>query len=117
MSALLIPSAEPTRIDVRMLTSSSRITVVVSGEIDAAIAPGLSGCLTDVLSRPGVDVVELDLRQVTFLDSAGLATLAGAHRSAAASGRMLGLRVAGARAVVRPLQITGLWRVLTVLDA
>ncbi|MFL6096728.1 MAG: STAS domain-containing protein, partial [Blastococcus sp.] len=59
------------------------------------------------------DVRELtvDLGEVTFLDSAGLCVLATAHRRA---GRQdVRLRVlATSRAVVRPLQITGLWDLL-----
>jgi anti-sigma B factor antagonist len=53
----------------------------------------------------------VDLTAVSFLDSAGLCVLAAAHRRAAA--QQVGLRVlASSRAVVRPLQITGLWQLL-----
>ena len=54
----------------------------------------------------------VDLSEVTFLDSAGLSTLAGAHLAAKRSSRTLLLRCGQARAVLRPLQITGLWDVL-----
>jgi len=108
---------DPTRIDVHAATSSSCATVVVSGEIDSTTAPGLRNCLLEVLSRPGSTAVELDLRGVTFLDSAGLSALATAHRSAQAAGRTLHMRCGTTRAVVRPLQITGLWTLFDVLDA
>jgi len=53
----------------------------------------------------------VDLVGVTFLDSAGLCVLAAAHRTAAARG--IGMQVlAASRAVIRPLQITGLWSLL-----
>jgi anti-sigma B factor antagonist len=108
---------DPTRIDVRADTSSSGTTVCVTGEIDSTTAPGLGNCLLEVISRPGTAAVEVDLRGVTFLDSAGLSALATAHRAAQAAGRDLRMRCGTTRAVVRPLQITGLWTVFTVVDA
>jgi anti-sigma B factor antagonist len=108
---------EPTRIDVRAATSSSGTTVCVSGEVDSTTAPGLGNCLLEVIARPGAGTIEVDLREVTFLDSAGLSALATAHRAAQASGRALQMRCGTTRAVVRPLQITGLWSLFTVVDA
>jgi anti-sigma B factor antagonist len=107
---------DPTRIDVRAAPSSSGTTVCVSGEIDSTTAPGLRNCLLEVIARPGSGAVEVDLRQVTFLDSAGLSALATAHRAAEAAGRVLQVRCGTTRAVVRPLQITGLWAVFAVID-
>ena len=108
---------DPTRIDVRAATSSSGTVVCVTGEVDSTTAPGLRSCLLEVIARPGATAVEVDLRGVTFLDSAGLSALATAHRAAAAAGRVLEMRCGTTRAVVRPLQITGLWSVFTVVDA
>jgi anti-sigma B factor antagonist len=116
MTALPI-DIDPTRIDVRAATSSAGTTVRVSGEVDSTTAPGLGNCLLEVIARPGDGTVELDLRGVTFLDSAGLSALATAHRAAQAAGRELQMRCGTTRAVVRPLQITGLWTVFTVVDA
>jgi len=116
MTALPL-DVDPTRIDVRASTSSSGTTVCVTGEVDAITAPGLRSCLLEVVARPGTGPVEVDLRGVTFLDSAGLSALATAHRAAEAAGRELQMRCGTTRAVVRPLQITGLWSVFTVLDA
>ena len=114
MTALPI-DLDPTRIDVRDATSADRCTVTVNGEIDSTTAPGLRNCLLEVLDRPGTVTVEVDLTGVTFLDSAGLSALATAHRTAEAGGRALRMRVGSTRAVVRPLQITGLWDVFTVV--
>jgi anti-sigma B factor antagonist len=108
---------DPTRIDVRAASSASGTVVRVSGEVDSTTAPGLNNCLLEVLSRPGDGVIEVDLREVTFLDSAGLAALATAYRAADAAGRELRMRCGTTRAVIRPLQITGLWSVFTVIDA
>jgi anti-sigma B factor antagonist len=108
---------DPTRIDVRAATSSSGTTVSVTGEVDSITAPGLGNCLLEVIARPGTGTVELDLRGVTFLDSAGLSALATAHRAAQAAGCELHMRCGTTRSVVRPLQITGLWTVFTIVDA
>jgi anti-sigma B factor antagonist len=108
---------EPTRIDVHAATSSSGTTIRVSGEVDSTTAPGLGNCLLEVIARPGASTIEVDLRDVTFLDSAGLSALATAHRAAQAAGRVLQMRCGTTRAVVRPLQITGLWSLFTVVDA
>jgi len=107
---------DPTRIDVHAATSSSGIVVRVSGEVDSTTAPGLRSCLLEVLARPGDAPIEVDLQGVTFLDSAGLSALATAHRAAAAAGRVLQMRCGTTRAVVRPLQITGLWSVFSVVE-
>jgi len=116
MTALPI-EIDPTRIDVRASTSSAGTVVTVSGEVDSTTAPGLRTCLLEVLDRPGTSTVEVDLRGVTFLDSAGLSALAMAHRAAVAADRVLQMRCGTTRAVVRPLQITGLWTVFSVVDA
>jgi anti-sigma B factor antagonist len=115
MTALPI-DIDPTRIDVRAATSSSGTSVCVSGEVDSTTAPGLRNCLLEVIARPGTAAVEVDLRDVTFLDSAGLSALATAHRAAEAAGRVLQMRCGTTRAVVRPLQITGLWAVFSIID-
>jgi anti-sigma B factor antagonist len=101
-------SNELVTFDVSVVGTSA--TVRAAGEIDSTTAPLLSQHLTAQLDA---DVRELtvDLGEVTFLDSAGLCVLATAHRRA---GRQdVRLRVlATSRAVVRPLQITGLWDLL-----
>lgn len=107
---------EPDRIDVQLTTSARGCSVTVHGEIDSTTAPGLRDCLLETLSRSGSAPVEVDLSRVTFLDSAGLSALAAAHRAAGISGRELRIRCGTARAVVRPLQITGLWGVFTIVD-
>jgi anti-sigma B factor antagonist len=92
-------------------------TVTVVGEVDTLGAPVLDGCLDELLAHPDVRAIELDLSGVTFLDSAGLTVLACAHRTAQGAGRVLRMRCGTGRAVLRPLQITGLADVLTLVDA
>jgi len=86
------------------------IRVTAVGEIDSSSAPLLRKHLDAILDG---DVRELtiDLHGVTFLDSAGLCVLASAHRRALGSDVTMRV-LTSSRAVIRPLQITGLWGLL-----
>ena len=83
--------------------------VTVSGEVDSSSAPLLREQL-DALLEGELTELTIDLSGVTFLDSAGLCVLAAAHRRAGSDVRLRVL--ASSRAVIRPLQITGLWQLL-----
>jgi anti-sigma B factor antagonist len=104
-------------LDVRPVVSAGACTVVVAGEVDHLTAPHLREALLGVLCRPHLprDVV-VDLSRVTHLGAAGLTALAVAHRAAADGGRVLHVCCGTARAVIRPLQVTGLWQVLTTAE-
>ena len=65
----------------------------------------------DAVLEGGVEELVVDLSEVTFLDSAGLCVLAAAHRRAGGQGVRMRV-LAASRAVIRPLQITGLWALL-----
>jgi anti-sigma B factor antagonist len=108
----------PGDLDLRIGTSDRgcTVTVTVIGDVDATGAPVLDGCLEELLARPAVGAVELDLSGVTFLDSAGLTVLARAHRSAERAGQVLRMRCGTRRAVLRPLEITGLAGTFTIVD-
>jgi len=86
---------------------SARLTA--TGEIDSSSAPLLREQI-DLLFEGPLSELTIDLSAVTFLDSAGLCVLAAAHRRAGSDVRLRVL--ASSRAVVRPLQITGLWQLL-----
>jgi len=86
------------------------VCVTAVGEIDSTSSPVLRQQLDSLLDGD-VREITVDLGQVTFLDSAGLCVLAAAHRRAVRQD--VALRVlASSRAVIRPLQITGLWDLL-----
>jgi len=98
-------------LDVRRADGS--VCIVATGEIDSSSAPQFRQALEGLLDEPGLSEIVVDLGGVTFLDSAGLCVLAAAHRRT--KGRSVQLRVlATSRAVIRPLQITGLWDLLRV---
>ncbi|TQN42019.1 SpoIIAA-like anti-anti-sigma regulatory factor [Blastococcus colisei] len=86
------------------------VCVAASGEVDSTSASVLRHEL-DVLLDGDVRELTVDLGQVTFLDSAGLCVLAAAHRRAVRQDVTMRV-LASSRAVIRPLQITGLWDLL-----
>ncbi|QVQ52293.1 STAS domain-containing protein [Spiractinospora alimapuensis] len=82
------------------------------GEIDCAVTPALREYLFTAL-RPGMELLVIDLSEITFCDAAGLAVLVGTRHRADRLG--VELRMAGPRAQMRRiLRITGLDRVLTI---
>ena len=88
------------------------VLLTVTGEVDSSTAPSLRAAV-DSAFADRVPTLTVDLDGVTFLDSAGLCVLAGAHRRAVEDGVVLRV-VASTRAVIRPLQITGLYDLLAV---
>ncbi|QYN39079.1 STAS domain-containing protein [Pseudonocardia sp. DSM 110487] len=89
------------------------VVLAVEGEVDIATAAQLREALDHALNDAGMRPVVVDLTAVSFLASRGLAILAEAHRSA---GVLQPLRVVvdEARPVIRPLQLSGLGRVLSL---
>ena len=102
------PVTDLVRVDVVSFGATVRVTA--TGEIDSSSSPVFERYLDGVLEGSPDELV-IDLCAVTFLDSAGLCVLASAHRRARE--QQIPLRVlTSSRAVVRPLQITGLWQLL-----
>jgi anti-sigma B factor antagonist len=102
------PATELVTIDVSV--SGPAMVVTAAGEIDSTSAPVLRQHL-DALLDGDVRELTVDLGQVSFLDSAGLCVLATAHRRAVRQDVRMRV-LASSRAVIRPLQITGLWELL-----
>ena len=104
------PASDLVSIDVT--GSAGGVLLTVAGEVDSSTAPSLRA-VVDSAFADGAPTLTVDLDGVTFLDSAGLCVLAAAHRRAAEDGVRLRV-VASTRAVIRPLQITGLYDLLAV---
>ncbi len=112
MTASSIERPPSDLVTVEVSGAAPHVRVSVAGEIDSSSAGVLRDRLEPLLDG-GTGEVTLDLCAVTFLDSAGLCVLAGAHRQAVA--HEVRIRVlASSRAVIRPLQITGLFDLLHV---
>jgi anti-sigma B factor antagonist len=69
--------------DARTSTSGTTCTVVVSGELDLAVAERFEAEVAAVLAEAPRTVV-IDLSAVDFIDSSGVHVLLSAHRRAAA---------------------------------
>ena len=110
MTASSLGPPDEELVSIEVVESGPTVCVTAVGEIDSTSAPLLRQRLDAVLEGE-VRELTVDLGQVTFLDSAGLCVLAGTHRRAL--GQDVRMRVlASSRAVIRPLQITGLWELL-----
>lgn len=86
----------------------SVLTVAVAGEVDLATCPTVEDAINDAIAGDGVTSVQVDLSEVTFLDSSGIALLLRGRRNA--DGRGVAYRVTGARGITQEvLVITGVW--------
>ncbi|MGH3766926.1 MAG: anti-sigma factor antagonist [Pseudonocardiaceae bacterium] len=107
------PAAEQVlRVSVRRETTA--IVVFVEGEVDALTVGRLRTAVDEGLRDAEGRPVVVDLTGVTFLGSHGLAALADAAAKAERRREPLRLVVDETRAVIRPLQITGLDDVLAL---
>jgi stage II sporulation protein AA (anti-sigma F factor antagonist) len=102
------------------------VTYVLDGD---AVRLRLTGELTDAARRPVVRVltelllhehslarIVLDVRDVSFMNSAGMAILVQVQRMASPRGIEVAL-LDPPEGVLRPLQLSGLWRRFPVLDS
>ena len=102
-------SAEDRALDVRTETVGSTVVLTAAGEIDMASAPDLQSAVEEAL-RAEPPVLVVDLTGVGFFGSAGLSVLLVAAEAAPERS----LRVVASEPVRRPIEITGLDRVLLV---
>jgi anti-sigma B factor antagonist len=87
----------------------------VGGEIDLLTAPSLIEAAGELLDNAPATLV-VDLSEVAFCDSAGIAALIKIYHQATSTGAAM--RVSGAREMVRHvLEISGVDRVIAVEDA
>ena len=96
--------------------SGRRTVVHVSGEVDMGTKPLLEAAVVRALTEDPPDTLLVDLTGTTFLASAGLAVLAGAHTRAEESTVSLAVVVTSGSAAERALAITGLDRVFPVVN-
>jgi anti-anti-sigma factor len=90
------------------------VVVKVAGELDPQTSPLLDRAVQRVLLS-GYPSVVLDLRDVDFVDSAGLRVLVGSHTELSRHHRRLCLR-APSPPVRRVLDLTGLTDVLEIVE-
>ena len=90
-------------------------TLLLAGEIDLNNVDELISQLTATIAGGAHDLV-VDLDGVSYLDSAGLGALVGAHKRLVAAGGTLTIRCSRQR-VLRLFELTGLSRVLRIHDS
>ena len=88
------------------------LRVRVTGEIDLAVVDGLETAIVEAVTTAGVSGVVVDLAEVTFCDSSGIAVFDRAYFLAERHGVNFEL-VEVQPAVRRILEITGVWDNLT----
>ncbi|SFO91548.1 stage II sporulation protein AA (anti-sigma F factor antagonist) [Amycolatopsis arida] len=96
------------------ITSTGEVSVVltVSGEVDLATAGEVTDAIEAALRAPGTESVEVNLTEVSFLDSSGLRALVAGQKRAEEAGKRL--VVSDPQPQVRKvMEITGLSEVLT----
>ena len=71
------------------------VVVTPAGDVDLDTAPRLRQTLQDVIGLPGVKRIDVDMSNVTFLDSTGIGIFVAAHKAAAEKGTTLALRQPG----------------------
>lgn len=92
---------------------SDAVVVHVIGEVDTLTAPVLKARLDEHLAS--TRLVVLDLTEVSFLGSAGLAVMVAAQDRAQSLGHTLRV-VCGSRIVTRALEATGLLTVFNISE-
>ena len=101
-------------LEVRQEQRADGLIVAARGEIDLRSSPGLRAALLDPAAQ--APLVVLDLREVTFMDSSGLRVIAEYHKRLQEREERFAVAVGGASAVQRILELSGLVKVLDVVD-
>ena len=100
--------------DVRHESHDGAVVVAARGEIDIVTSPELRAALLD--ERAHAPLVVLDLREVTFIDSSGLGVIVGQQKRAQEREERLAVAVGESLAVQRILELSGLVKVLDIVD-
>ena len=109
--------ANPAEPEVVSVLDGDTARVTLAGELTEAARRPLVRVLTDLLlEHQGLARVVLDVRAVSFMNSAGMAVLVQLQRMAAPRGIDVAL-LDPPEGVRRPLQLSGLWRRFPVLDS
>jgi anti-anti-sigma factor len=100
--------------DLRSETRDENVLVRIRGDFDVQVAARATDALAELESGAPSSLV-IDLRDVSFMDSSGMAVIAGAHARATAAGRRFAV-VAPPAGVRHAFEISGLEEVVPVVD-
>jgi len=84
---------------------SERQIIVAVGEVDLTTAPALREAMLAAVSQEDAQTLVVDLSQVDFIDSAGLALLVEARKRLAPEGRTLTVLLTAGRQPERVLKL------------
>ncbi len=98
-------------LDVEQRRDRDTVTLTLGGELDIAGATRLQATVAQVCADGRTRALTLDMRELAFIDSSGLAAIVYASRLCERHGCELAL-IAGAESVQRVFEITGLAAVL-----
>jgi anti-anti-sigma factor len=107
-------SVEERPFDVRWERRDTGVVVVASGEIDLWSAPEVRAAM--VAHEAGDSGIVLDLREVTFMDSSGLGLIVEQQQRARKQGFRFAIAVGAASDTHRILEMSGLAKVLELVD-
>ncbi|MHA6783473.1 anti-sigma factor antagonist [Pseudonocardia saturnea] len=120
MSECPQPGVEPgSTCQITVEESAGTTLIALAGDMDYATIARIRAAIDEALLLLGARMLVLDLTEVTFLDSAGISALldsAAAAMDVSEDHRVLRIVVDHARAVIRPLEIAGLDRVLMLYE-
>jgi anti-anti-sigma factor len=107
------PTTSAPQLEITLGRSSPTTTqATIVGEIELATVPLLLERLTGAMHDETLDLLDIDLTEVKFLDCAGIGALVGVYNTAVQSGRHM--QLTHPQPFVRHiLDLTGLLRVLT----
>jgi anti-sigma B factor antagonist len=88
-------------------TTAAMTVLAPAGDLDGEAAAALRPIWRATAGAPGDELLVVDLRDITFVDAAGLGLLVGVHNERRRHGSGLVLRNASPR-VLRLLRLTGL---------
>jgi anti-anti-sigma factor len=110
------PADVPPGIQVTCVRDGETARIEVVGELtDTARRPLVREVTDLLLDKTPLKRIQLDLSRVSFLNSAGITALVQVQKMLQPRGIEL-LVVVEDAAVVRPLQLSGLWRRFTIVD-
>jgi anti-sigma B factor antagonist len=92
-------------LQIEQIRDERRLTLRLRGELDLSSAPELKR-LIDEFEAENADCLLIDLRDLEFMDSTGLAMMVSAGQAAQRNGHQLRLR-AGSPPVQRLFELTG----------
>lgn len=101
-------------LDIKVEGEGDRRTVALRGELDIVTAHDLRQALLDLI-EDGVRAIDLDMAELSLIDSTGLGVLVGILKRTLQHGGSLRL-LSPRRGARRVLDITGLDRVFTIVD-